>query len=232
MSGRLFLFGKHPGYGDFLSHGLAPHVDSSLENWADAFMKSLADGLGHQLNDIWDTAPVLRFWIGGAILDDPLFGVWVASRDQVGRRFPFLFGVAGLVTAPPMEPTHSSEHYEVLAEHLETAPAGYGADALFEGLALSEIVGDPWQPEVSGPTIAAQRRSGNLDGLFDARAAELEASRAQTLRSHWWHPDDELRHAGWLATPGLPDGPEACWLLEERRREDGALKDAGHRDGA
>ena len=85
------IYGKHPGFGDFISAGLPALAESHMVPWWTALLSDTRDWLGDAWEPVWDNAQPIRFWIGGAVWGGPhLRGVARASRDKVGRRFPLL----------------------------------------------------------------------------------------------------------------------------------------------
>jgi type VI secretion system protein ImpM len=93
------FFGKLPRHGDFVRRNLP---GSFIEPW-DAFcaagLAEAREALGEGFCAAWEAAPVWRFHLPpGACGGAPVAGVWLASEDQVGRRFPLA------IAAPLPEP--------------------------------------------------------------------------------------------------------------------------------
>ena len=226
-----FLYGKHPAFGDFLSYGSSGGLVSGLDHWLETVLTELRDGLGAGWESSWQSAPVLRFWIGPDVLGVPAYGVFLPSRDRVGRKYPLLVGVSdpegeGHAGVPPTDSRHDEAVYDALYAHiagLRPPEGGFrgGAD-LLEGLTLPPAPAIVWEEGLSG-TIWGQRNDGDLARLLQD-AGGVEAERAEFSRSHWWHPDQGARAAGWLACDGLPKTEAFGWLLTGRLRtpQDGA----------
>tara|TARA_R110002074_G_scaffold72295_14_gene166636 strand:+ start:263 stop:610 length:348 start_codon:yes stop_codon:yes gene_type:complete len=99
-----------------------------------------------------------------------------------------------------------------------------GAAALAEGFDAPPLRSTVFEKGQDG-RIWAHRNDGDLAKLF-ADAIYADADEAQLGRSHWWHVELTHRHAGWLATNGLPDLTGLRWLLADRvRTEDKADTD-------
>ncbi len=218
----LGLIGKHPGYGDFLRHGIDESLANRLDDWLTSALTPLRDRLGEGWTVFWDQAPVLRFWIGRAVIGNSLAGIMVASRDRVGRRFPLILLVQGSrLPAPLTDPDQTP--YEALEAHLFNAGtdrgtgrerASSGGAALLEGL---DPVAAGFQPQTDdmiaeGPLIWAHTTEGDLADLL-ADAVPVDHARAMTARSYWWAPARGGRAAIWLAQNGLPDSDGLGWLL-------------------
>ncbi|MEM6371305.1 MAG: type VI secretion system-associated protein TagF [Pseudomonadota bacterium] len=218
------LYGKHPGFGDFLSSGLERSAVQTLEAWVQAVMPATRDLLGEAWEAAWAAAPDLRFWIGPDVLGVPLCGVWRASCDKVGRRYPLMLGLTGDVTPPPVHAAHDPAPYVTLADHLDTmadTTAGQGAgqggvQGLIAGCDPAPVQGTPYDAGQAG-MLWGMRGDDDLGRLF-ADAAEADAYCAQYARSHWWHEGTPGREAGWLSVNGLPDADALRWLLAERVR--------------
>ena len=224
----LVIYGKHPAFGDFLAHGMEPARLRLFDSWLDAVLPPLKQSLGDAWEAAWTAAPPLNFWLGPDILGAPLIGVFLPSRDKVGRRFPLLVGLTGVVTPPPLHQTHDERPYLALAAHIaqfQVPPDGVrGAQSLVEGFVAPPLQGVAFEDGQDG-TLWGHREDGNLRRLFDD-AYVADADKAQLGRSHWWHASLPDRHAGWLAANGLPDLPAMQWLLTERARGGDEEKDA------
>jgi len=211
MPVRIGIAGKHPGYGDFIGHGLDPEVTASLTKWIDKTLSTLRESLGEDTwPTFWDNAQGVRFWVGRAVLGRTVAGLFLPSRDKVGRRYPLIFAADGAaIPSPLIDPDQSI--YEQMSAHVAAMVPGSGAGALIDGFA-------PVLPEetpedlAQGPIIWAHHPEGDLDALMRS-AAPVDAERALTARSYWWAPATPGRAAAWLGQPGLP-GPEALgWVL-------------------
>ena len=214
------VHGKHPAYGDFLSYGFETTAAKKLDDWGQAVLPAVRDTLGEGWESAWLNAPDLRFWIGADVLGTPLFGVWRASHDKVRRLYPFMFGLTGWVTLPPVHTAHDSSPFEVIERHLTQVegidPKNSGVQALIQDFELPEITGSPFQAGQNG-TLWGRRDDGALSRLL-LDAQDVDADSAQFGRSHWWHPATDTHDAGWLAVNGLPNSATLVWLLTGRTR--------------
>ncbi len=206
------IMGKHPGFGDFVGHGLSETARAGLDAWLGACLPPLRERMGEAWEAFWDGAPVLRFWIGRALAGRTAAGVIAPSRDRVGRRFPLILMAEGVGLAPPvLDP--AQDFYDALEAHLAAMRPGEGAASLLEGLDTDALGPGP-EPEAAsaeGPTVWAHRAEGELGALL-ADAAPVDHARAATGRSYWWAPRGRQGAAIWLAQPGMP-GPDAMgWL--------------------
>lgn len=88
------LFGKLPAHGDFVARGMASSERDALDMWLSAEMAGARADAGAGFEDAFDAAPVWRF----ALPDGAAWraGALAPSIDAAGRRFPLLFGWAGL----------------------------------------------------------------------------------------------------------------------------------------
>lgn len=191
-----------------------------LEAWVQDVMPEARAMLGGAWDGVWDTAPDLRFWIGPDVLGAPLCGLWRASVDRVGRRYPLMLGLTGVVTPPPVHAAHDPGPYMALAADLDamadqTAGQG-GVQSLIGGCTVATPDGTPYDEGEAG-MLWGMRGDDDLARLF-ADAAEADAYCAQYGRSHWWHEGARDREAGWLSVNGLPDAKALRWLLAERVR--------------
>ena len=154
------------------------------------------------------------------MLGAPVCGVWRASVNRVGRRYPLMIGLTGTVAPPPVHASHDPSPYTALATHLDemagqTAGQG-GVQNLVAGCTRATVSGTPYDESQAG-MLWGMRGDDDLARLF-ADAVEADAYCAQYGRSHWWHEGSPVREAGWLSVNGLPDAQALRWLLSERVR--------------
>ncbi|MCU0826894.1 MAG: type VI secretion system-associated protein TagF [Tabrizicola sp.] len=212
MTASLGIFGKHPGFGDFLAHGLSEPSRNGLDSWLGACLPPLRDRLGDGWEAFWDMAPVLRFWIGRALAGRTMAGVLRTSQDRVGRRFPLLLLAEGAsLPAPIQDPDQT--FYRALEDQFSRMIVGEGARSLLEGFDPADLPGSESEDSRSeGPTVWAQRSDGNLSVLL-TEAAPVDHARAATARSYWWSESGRSGQALWLAQPGMPGADAMGWLL-------------------
>lgn len=215
------VYGKHPAYGDFLAHGMDHDLLSWFDNWLEGILPPLKEGLGDQWEAAWAAAPPINFWLGPDVIGAPLMGLFLPSQDKVGRRFPLIFGLTGVVTPPPLHPAHDEGPYRALSAHIahfQVPKEGTrGVTTLIEGFQPPALQGIAFETGQDG-ALWGHRDDGDLPRLF-ADALTADADKAQLARSHWWHEALPTRSSGWLGANGLPDLTGMRWLLTERIRE-------------
>jgi type VI secretion system ImpM family protein len=100
---RGFLFGKLPGFGDFVARGMSPRVRSWWDRWSSAAIVDARRRFGDRFDEDYQATMPRRFLIPAS--DD---GPWQAgcihaSSDMAGRAFPFVLGVASLLPIDPVD---------------------------------------------------------------------------------------------------------------------------------
>ena len=218
-SASAVIYGKHTAFGDFLALGLPHENASKLDIWLERVLPELRKRLGDEWEAVWSAAPPLCFWIGPSLLGTPLLGLFVTSSDKVGRRYPLIFGLEGILTAPPVNEVFDPKPYAKLWSHIaefRMPEIGVNRGAvLLSGFNVPSFAGHAWEGSSDG-TIWGQRGDGDLGRLFqDAR--NHDATQAQFTRSHWWQMETEEQGAVWLACNGLPDAEALEWLLTSGR---------------
>jgi type VI secretion system protein ImpM len=209
MTASLGIIGKHPGFGDFLAHGVSDPARQGLDSWLTACLPPLRDRLGEGWERFWDEAPTLRFFVGRALAGRTLAGVLRPSRDRVGRRFPLILLAEGAALPPPVVDAGQGFHAAMEA-HLDRMQPGEGARSLLEGFDPALLPAAETEVDLAeGPTVWAQRGDGDLARLL-AEAAPVDHARAATARSYWWVAGPK---AIWLAQPGMPGADAMGWLL-------------------
>lgn len=215
-----FVFGKHPSFGDFISYGGSGALIAGLDAWLERVLPPIKAGLGADWQAAWSSAPPLRFWIGPDVLGSPAQGLFLPSRDRVGRAYPLIVGLTDAAFVPPTDPRHSEAPFEALWAHiLRHAPPEAlhfkGASELLDGFEVPLGMMFDWH-DGQDPNVWGHRTDGDLPRLF-ADARGVDAARAQQTRSHWWHPAMPRRAAGWFGGAGLPETAAMRWLLTERQ---------------
>lgn len=210
------IYGKHPGFGDFIAAGLPVLAESHLVPWVTDCLAETREWLGESWEPVWDSALPIRFWIGGAIWGGPhLRGVARPSRDKVGRRFP-LIAVAETAGSSPM--VQSDQRFYRLAEAELNADVTSAADLCSRLAArIGAAEGGGVDAAMAATFWAANPALDVADllGQLDA----IDRVRAVGARSYWWTAAGEGYSSAVLACDGLPRAGELAWLLAGVRSE-------------
>lgn len=200
------IYGKHPGFGDFISAGLPGLAESHLVPWLTDCLAETRDGLGESWAPVWDAALPVRFWIGGAIWGGPhLRGVARPSRDKIGRRFP-LIAVAETAAAPPMLRPDQGFYQGAEAELAADLPAPADLHGWLAALAEEDSA------DAAAATFWAANPALGVGDLL-AQLEPTDRLRAAAARSYWWTEAGGDRASAVLACDGLPRAGELAWLL-------------------
>lgn len=138
----VWLFGKLPAHGDFVSRGIDSVVRDSFDVWMSDEIARARMRFGHEFEARYDSAPAVRFavptedgrWDGGALC---------ASMDSAGRRFPVLIARSA---SAPLEACKTAR----ICEDLIYAALGEGwnADTVVQNAEKSAMADD----EVQAPS--------------------------------------------------------------------------------
>lgn len=203
------FFGKHPGFGDFITHGLPAPLREELETWFTDALARTKQQLGELWEQVYDHARPVRFWIGPSVLRDKgaVRGVIWPSRDRVGRRYPIVL-IAGESnpSPPPIAPDQSL--YEEMEARLTKAMLSEARQP--EGLLALEGFGTAGPPETD--TLWAVNAQASASDLMHAIGA-ADYTRAASGRSYWWSDADDLRSGAVWSCTGLADAQALAWLL-------------------
>lgn len=214
------IFGKHPGFGDFLSGGELPNgAIQTIMDWITLTLGGWRETVGPDWQAMFDAAPALRFWIGaGPANGTPLRGVAFPSRDRSGRRFPLIITQAPAGVAPVANSEQSffqaAEEELVSLRNADRFEPREVAARLTDGLPAPDD-----QASANGAAFWATNPSRPPEDLL-SELAGTDFSHAQAGRSYWWfaaQPDRDLP-SGLLAGPGLPGPAEMGWLLAGGRQ--------------
>ncbi|NKE46919.1 type VI secretion system-associated protein TagF [Roseomonas frigidaquae] len=136
------FLGKLPAHGDFLRRALPEDFAVPWDDWLQAGLAALREGLDDTaFAAAWDATPAWRFLLpAGACGASRVAGVILPSEDLVGRRYPLT--LAALL--PPASPAPAEAWFDSLQEAGQQARAlGQDADALLAALP------EPWAAETS-----------------------------------------------------------------------------------
>jgi type VI secretion system protein ImpM len=86
----LGLYGKLPGYGDFVHRNLPNKFITTWDEWLQQFVSGSQEKMGEHWLDVYLTSPIWRFVLSAGIIDEHHWaGIVLPSVDQVGRYYPF-----------------------------------------------------------------------------------------------------------------------------------------------
>jgi len=206
------LFGKLPAKRDFVAVGASRRFLETWEPWLQAGMATSRQSLGAQWTEIYNRAPIWRFWLGSDFCGEAMIGAFMPSVDGVGRSFPLaLFASEGEDSLPPPELDANDDWCEAAEALLLEALA---AETDFEALARSVATLaaprlQPRAPELSGllllPEGAVLARDIGGEASLAFRAARRFGHRSAFAgQSFWWTIGGEGFPAMALSVVGLP----------------------------
>ena len=210
-TGMTGLYGKHPGFGDFVAAGLPEGVLHLVSDWLQNQLGAWREVEGEHWQAVFDNAPMISFWIGPALVEgQPLRGVWAPSRDRGGRRFPLMILQCGGV-APVLD--SNQDFYSI-------ASLGLGSllDAsVFEPRDAAERLQRELPmpsdaPQADWPIFWALNPAVEAQPLL-AGLATADHAHAASTRSYWWFSANAGAGAGVLACQGLPGPAELGWMI-------------------
>lgn len=202
MPGRAGIYGKHPGFGDFIAAGL-PDIWPGFGDWLQSALGHWREGAGPDWQAQFDASPVLRFWIGPAVIGGAvgLRGVMAPSRDRSGRRFPLVIAQTG-GPAPVLEPAQG--FYDAAAQAL----TGLVAEASFDPRAGLDLP-PPGDATPGWPGFWAGNPALAPQDLL-AQLAVADHAHATAARSYWWFGTGP---SGVVCAQGWPGPAEMDWLI-------------------
>lgn len=212
------IYGKHPGFGDFIAAGLPDSCLNPLGDWMQAALGEWRAQVGESWQSRFDRSPRLNFWVGPALIGgEALRGVWIPSRDKTGRRFPLIVGQSTNGPAPVMD--SSQEFYLAASAVLSALVDSGGFDPRdVAGRLQSELPAQAPVVEQPGwPTFWAHNPELGPEPLLN-NLRSADHAHAVTARSYWWFADESSGASGVLGCQGLPGLSELDWLLAGGRQ--------------
>lgn len=204
------FFGKHPGFGDFVGHGLSGLVQSGMQDWLTGTLAQAKAILGDDWGAVYDGSRPIRFWVGGAVLGtQTLRGVICPSHDKVGRRYPFVLVQENANPLPPVLDTDQTFH---------AGAEAFAAVALERDVELSRdiMATSGHDRREDAPTDPPMFWATNPDtdvAAFLGVTAQTDHARAASRRSYWWTAGTGLRASAMLACDGALQADGLAWLL-------------------
>ena len=96
---RLGFIGKLPARGDFVRFLVARAVAENIEAWTARVLPAMQRDWGDAAARRWAAAAPLRFALAPPGWPDAVSGVWLPSRDAVGRQYPLVICLETAVAA-------------------------------------------------------------------------------------------------------------------------------------
>lgn len=185
------LFGKVPGFGDFLAEGLSRAFTDVLDGWIREGFRIA--GEHPDSNDRYMCSPVWRFAFAQQLAGRHSWvGVISPSVDSVGRSFPLV--IAFRAPSVPLTDLERAERLcqRALEDDYDTLDAWRG-----EVLSLSTS-----EAESDVPALIAPERGGKL------RAVSADGELLQSYSMAGPDPYVFARMIGWLPQAATQPGPE------------------------
>lgn len=82
------LFGKLPAKRDFVAVNAQRQFLEVWERWLQAGVATSRQLLGPRWSEVYNRAPIWRFWLGADFCGEAVIGAFAPSVDGVGRSFP------------------------------------------------------------------------------------------------------------------------------------------------
>nr|WP_249158713.1 type VI secretion system-associated protein TagF [Bradyrhizobium tropiciagri] len=218
---RCGLFGKIGAKRDFIAIATPRSFLEVWEPWVQAGISASRHQLGASWQEAFLTAPVWRFWLGGAICGTTVAGAIMSSLDGVGRYYPLTLHAvmdrdAGL-PPPNIDPQDAwFEQVETfLLSTLDRAATFEQISDALDRLALPRLRA----PGSDGPSIvslgdAASAMVSTADGFAESFGSLCVANpQIHAAASFWWTAGGEGFSPLALCCRGLPDPFHYSMLL-------------------
>ncbi len=128
------LYGKLPGYGDFLTRNLPGDFVQVWDKWMQYYISDSKEQIGDGWLEVYLTSPIWRFVLSAGVVDKHSWaGLVMPSVDRVGRYFP-----VSIVKPFPSQisPVHFLFSEQVWYDKIESL----GLMALDETLDVDELI--------------------------------------------------------------------------------------------
>lgn len=203
MGGMSFLanahagfFGKLPARGDFVRAGLPGSFVAPWDAWMSDALAASQDALGPVWLDAWLQAPIWNFALASGVCGpDAVLGLWMASLDRAGRKYPMTIALTAGTTPVPM-----------LIEH------GGGFLAMAEEAGLDALEQD----------LDPDALAGLVDRAYRDDPRPIPAMAGRDGEALWWTLGSPFVPERSLVQTKLPDRGQFASMLDARNIEGGA----------
>ena len=200
------LFGKLPAKRDFIAARAPRRFLDVFEPWLQTGLATSRQTLGSDWAEIYNRAPLWRFWLGGGLCGEATVGVLMPSVDGVGRRFPLCLFSCELERPPAAPEFDANEAWFSAAEAMLLG----ALDATsFE--ALAEAAANMPSPTAVADVQGVESSSDGVQLLRDCKDFSEGFARARRAGgagfdgvSYWWTAGGEDYPALALVSAGLP----------------------------
>ena len=229
---QLGYYGKTIHRGDFVKFNLPTSFVTVIDDWLQSLMVLGEETHGTAWPDIYHQSPAYRFLLSESIAGETAwFGFLSASRDKVGRRFPFCLAgtLPGHIVAPWGESAIDTCQLQLEQLFREVPTEAFDFDGLQERLSeLAQQFSDAFDGAISrrvfeGTTESTERlliRSSGSNPLSSniGTMAMLDSvlKRACFSYSIWIPITDAELQAQTCITAGLPAEADGLALFDTR----------------
>ncbi len=151
-------YGKVASQGDFVTRGLTPAVETTIDAWLRASIRESQHSMGAGWLDAFLVAPVWRMALGPGIAGlETVAGVMMPSVDRVGRYFPLVVAAILPGISPPLLRLAKSTAFYDALENLALS-------TLHNGFSLATFEKDMSRLRVAAAQVAPNEAKAE-DGL-------------------------------------------------------------------
>ncbi len=217
------IYGKLPGYGDFLFRNLSSTFINPWDEWLQGYVSVSREQLGETWLDTYLTSPIWRFALSPGVIDECMWGgLIMPSVDRVGRYFPIsvVRSFSERVSAVNYMFTQQAWFQQVESICLSALDGEIAVDDLVAGVEAVPIgMHELYQPTShlgsSGPFVVGLATEDELS-LNDSLPCLLNASLSSSLSSFsiWQTQGSELISPLVFACQGLPPSSGISAMLD------------------
>ena len=222
------IYGKLPGYGDFIFRNLKAGFINPWDEWLQHFISASKEQIGGDWLNVYLTSPIWRFVFSPGVIDGNVHaGVMLPSVDRVGRYFPITVVKSFPSDVNPVDIfIYEADWFRLLEENCLSALNGdMDADELVEAVSC--------QPSTVTSKYGPTTDLGDLGPMvFDLPGSEaahikallpyvVNASLSATLKSFsiWMTDGSEYINPMVFSCKGLPPVGGAASMLDGRWQE-------------
>ena len=222
-AGGIGIYGKLPGYGDFLTRNLPSDFIQLWDGWLQLYVSVSKEQIGENWLDYYLTSPIWRFVLSTGVIDSACWaGLIMPSVDRVGRYFPFSLVLPLSAEVSPVNFIFSEQQLFQDLESLSllALDEGIDADGIIESTEGSGLTCN--QPYIStshyGNTGAMVFELSENDEKAMGKSMPflLDASLSRSLNSYsiWQTSGSSLITPSIFCTQGLPAAANLSAMID------------------
>jgi type VI secretion system protein ImpM len=222
-AGGIGIYGKLPGYGDFLTRNLPSDFLQLWDEWLQLYVSVSKKQIGENWLEYYLTSPIWRFVLSSGAIDSQCWaGLIMPSVDRVGRYFPFSLVLPLSAEVSPVNFMLSQQQWFQDLESLSLLALDemIDADGIIERTEVSGLIRDqPYMPTShygDSGAMVLELSVNNGNAVANSMSFMLDASLSTNFNSYsiWQTSGSNLITPSIFCSQGLPAAGNVSAMID------------------